>query len=89
MKGKTICILIIVICALAFSGCADKKNTTSELTSSQTSPGNNIATADATLTEENVSITDTEIQDMGQEITELEALITEMEKEENITIEEI
>ncbi len=89
MKYVNICILVIVICALALSGCTDKKDTTSELTSSQTSPANDTAVADAILAEGNVSITDTEIQDMEQEMKELEALISEMEKEENITIEEI
>lgn len=89
MKYTTICILAIVVCALALSGCTDKKNTTSELISSQISPANDTATADAILAEGNVSITDTEIQDMEQEMKELEALIVEMEKEENITIEDI
>ncbi len=89
MKYTTICILAIVICALAFSGCTDKKDTPSELTSSQISPANDTVNADAILAEGNVSITDTEIQNMDLEMKELDALISEMEKEENITIEEI
>lgn len=88
MKYATICVLFIFVCALVISGCADKKDNASELTSS-ISLGNDTAAADAILAEGNVSITDTEIQDMEQEMKELEALILEMEKEENITIEEI
>lgn len=89
MKYATICVLFIFVCALVISGCADKKDNASEQTSSSISPGNDTAAADAILAEGNVSITDTEIQDMEQEMKELEALILEMEKEENITIEEI
>lgn len=89
MKYSTIFILAIVVCALALSGCTDKKDTASQLTSSKISPADDISTADALLSQGNASITDTEIQDMDQEMKELEAFIIEMEKEENITIEEI
>ncbi len=88
MKYTTVCVLIMVVCALALSGCVDKKDNTS-LPSSTISPVNDTATADAILASGNVSITDTEILDMDQEMKELEALIIEMEKEENITIEDI
>lgn len=88
MKYATICILVMFICALAFSGCIEKKDNTS-LPSSTISPANDTAVADAILAEGNVSITDTEILDMDQEMKELEALISEMEKEENITIEDV
>ncbi|WP_321418446.1 hypothetical protein [uncultured Methanomethylovorans sp.] len=87
MKYSNICVLAIVICGLVLSGCTDKKDTSSELTS-EISPANDTATADAILAEGNASITDTEIQDMDKEMKELEVLIVEMEKE-NITIEEI
>ncbi|MFA0823431.1 MAG: hypothetical protein ACC612_11170 [Methanomethylovorans sp.] len=89
MKYTSICILAIFICGLAFSGCVDKKDNSSELASSAMISVNDTATADAVLAEGNVSITDTEILDMNQEMEELEALISEMEKEENITIEDV
>jgi len=89
MKYTAICILTIMVCALALSGCTDKNDTSSETPASQISLANDTAAADAILSEGNISITDTEIQDMEQEMKELEDLIIEMEKEENITIEEI
>lgn len=89
MKYASIYILVIMACGLVISGCADKSDTASEAPSSQISLTNNTAAADAILSEGNVSITDTEVQDMEQEMKELEALIIEMEKEENITIEEM
>lgn len=89
MKYTTICILAMFICCLALSGCTEKKDNSSELLSSATISVNDTATADAVLAEGNVSITDTEILDMNQEMEELEALISEMEKEENITIEDV
>lgn len=89
MRYATIFVLAMVICGLALSGCTDKKDTAPELPSSQISTDNDTATADAILAEGNVSITDTEIQDMELEMKELEALIVEMEKEENITIDDI
>lgn len=89
MKYTTVCILVMVVCALALSGCADKKNNASEVPYSSISPSNDSARADAVLASSNVSITDTEMLDMDQEMKELEALISEMENEENITIEDI
>ncbi len=89
MKYTTICILAMFICGLALSGCTEKKDNSSELPSSAMISVNDTATADAVLAEGNVSITDTEILDMDQEMEELEALISEMEKEENITIEDV
>ncbi len=89
MKYASICILVIMVCSLVISGCADKNDTASETSSSQISLANDTVAADAILSEGNVSITDTEIQDMEQEMKELEALIIEMEKEGNITIEEM
>ncbi len=88
MKYTTVCILVMITCALALSGCTDK-NDIGSTSSSQISLANDTAAADAILSEGNVSITDTEIQEMEQEMKELEALIIDMEKEENITIEEV
>lgn len=89
MKYTTVCVLLMVFCALVLSGCADKKNNASQVPYSTMSSSNDSATADAVLASSNVSMTDTEMLDMDQEMKELEALISEMEKEENITIEEI
>ncbi|MGB3908454.1 MAG: hypothetical protein WBL02_08505 [Methanomethylovorans sp.] len=89
MKYAHICAMLIFVCALTISGCTDKKDSGSELTSSLVSLENDTAAVDAILIEGNVSITDAEIQDMEQEMKELETLILEMEKEGNITIEEI
>ncbi|MBC7086089.1 MAG: hypothetical protein H5T43_06980 [Methanomethylovorans sp.] len=89
MKYAVFYIMAIVLCVLVCSGCGDKKDTISEIKNSQISLGDNTTIADVMLAEGNVSITDTEIEEMEQEMKELEALIIEMEKEENITIEEI
>ncbi|WP_321417345.1 hypothetical protein [uncultured Methanomethylovorans sp.] len=89
MKYTTVCVLIMIVCAIVLSGCADKKDNASEISSSTISPVNDTSAADAVLANGNVSITDTEVLDMNQEMKELEALISEMEKEENITIEDL
>lgn len=89
MKYTTVCVLLMVVCALVLSGCADKNNNSSELPSSTISSANDSAIADSVLANSNVSITDSEILYMDQEMKELEALISEMEKEGNITIEDI
>lgn len=89
MKRTTIYILAIVVCGLTLSGCMNKQDSTSEQPSSKVSPANYTATADVILAQENIGITDSEIQDLDQQMTELEKLIADMEQEGNFTIEEI
>lgn len=85
-KLRNIVIIAVLIFGVVASGCADKE-TTKETVSNDTEQ--ELSAADAALSEEMVGITDTEIQDLEAELAELEALIEEMELEEDIVVEEI
>ena len=50
----------------------NKQDSISEQPSSKVSPANYTATADVILAQENIGITDSEIQDLDQQMTELE-----------------
>lgn len=87
-KLKNIAIIAVLLFALMVSGCADKDTTPDDSATAETS-AQNLSVADEALNEEMVGITDTEIQDLEAELAELEALIDEMELEEDIVVEEI
>ncbi|WP_340817769.1 hypothetical protein [Methanolobus sp. WCC4] len=85
-KFRNIAIIAVLLFALVISGCADKDTTEDTAGTGDTQ---NISVADEALNEEMVGITDTEMQDLEAELAELEALIDEMELEEEIVVEEI
>lgn len=86
-KFRNIAIIAVLLCALVISGCTDKGTTEDDITVAEEEQ--NLSVADEALNEEMVGITDTEIQDLEAELAELEALINEMELEEEIVVEEI
>ncbi|ETA69027.1 hypothetical protein MettiDRAFT_2517 [Methanolobus tindarius DSM 2278] len=94
VKTRKLIIIALVLFSLAISGCADKESTTEEQSdlsdsTDQTDNTQNISVADELLSEEMVGITDTEMQDLEADLAELEAMLNEMDLEEDIVIEEI
>ncbi len=86
-KIRNIVIMAALIIGVVVSGCADTSVTEEGTVINDTEPA--ISVADELLSEEMVGITDTEIQDLEAELAELEALIDEMDLEEDIVLEEI
>lgn len=95
IKRKYLIVLAVLIMGLVVSGCADK--TATETGQSQTPAeeetvsahnSNNTDIAEDALVSEMTGITDTEIQDIEEEISDIEQLINETESEE-IVVEEI
>lgn len=86
-KIRNIVIIAVLLCGVVVSGCADKSITEEETVINDTEP--EISVADELLSEEMVGITDTEIQDLEAELAELEALIDEINLEDDIVLEEI
>ncbi|WP_342304665.1 hypothetical protein [Methanolobus sp. ZRKC5] len=87
VKLRNIVIIAVLLCGVVMSGCADKSITEEETVTNDTEP--EISVADELLSEEMVGITDTEIQALEAELAELEALIDEIDLEEDIVLEEI
>lgn len=87
--GKVIIVAMLLL-SLIVSGCADRTSTEEEVTTeAESDTGQNLSDADEMLNEEMVGITDTEMEDLEADLAELEALINEMDLEEDIVIEEI
>ncbi|MEZ5335068.1 MAG: hypothetical protein R2741_07455 [Methanolobus sp.] len=84
---KSIFFIAVLVFGIVVSGCADKIVPEEETVSNDTVQ--ELSAADEALNEEMIGITDTEIQDLEAELAELEALIDEMELEEDIIVEEI
>jgi len=86
-KGKII-ILTMLFFSVIISGCADQSST-EETVATEVDTEQNLSGADELLGEEMVGITDSEMEDLEADLAELEALINEMDLEEDIVIEEI
>jgi outer membrane murein-binding lipoprotein Lpp len=89
VKTRNLVIIAVVLFSLIISGCADKESTTQEQSELSETADKNISVADELLSEEMVGITDTEMQDLEADLAELEAMLGEMDLEEDIVIEEI
>ncbi len=88
LKKKYTVILGIMLLGLIVSGCTDR-NDQIEDNSSVNAEGAALAEADAALTDEMIGVTDPEILQIETEMAELDALVNEMNTEENISVEEI
>jgi outer membrane murein-binding lipoprotein Lpp len=89
VKTRNLVIIAVVLFSLIISGCADKESTTQEQSELSETADKNISVADELLSEEMIGITDTEMQDLEADLAELEAMLGEMDLEEDIVIEEI
>jgi outer membrane murein-binding lipoprotein Lpp len=89
VKTRNLVIIAVVLFSFIISGCADKESTTQEQSELSETADKNISVADELLSEEMVGITDTEMQDLEADLAELEAMLGEMDLEEDIVIEEI
>ncbi|WP_407356820.1 hypothetical protein [Methanolobus sp. WCC5] len=89
---RNIVIIALMLCVIVVSGCMDENTTEEGNTSPDVAdPGTEqeISVADMALNEGMAGVTDSEIQDLEAQLAELEALIDEMNLEEDIVPEEI
>lgn len=78
-------VLLLFITGLMISGCIDQSDTSSEVDGNQNGTGD----AESILTENNASLTNTELEELENETKELDRLIESMDTEEKITFEGI
>ena len=87
MSGiRDLTILVVLLFGLVVSGCVS--DTPAEITQ-QDAPAQQVSAADSALVNEAVGLTDTEVMDLESDMEELEALLSEMEMDENLTLEGI
>ena len=83
---KTIVILSVLLAGLVVSGCVS--DTPVETVQTDV-PTQEISAADSALVNEAVGLTDTEVMDLEADMAELEALLSDMNMEEDLTLEGI
>ncbi|WP_340817774.1 hypothetical protein [Methanolobus sp. WCC4] len=91
VKTKYLVIMAVLFLGLIVSGCADNASTEDQKASEDIEDVDT-SLAEETLNEEMVGITDTEIQDIEEELAEIETLINETngtDIESDIVVEEI
>lgn len=83
---RNLVIVAVLLAGLVVSGCVSDTpaETVNIDESSQT-----ISAADSALVNEAVGLTDTEIMDLESDMAELEALLSDMDVEEDLTLEGI
>ncbi len=83
---RNLVIVAVLLAGLVVSGCVSDTpaETVNIDESSQT-----ISAADSALVNEAIGLTDTEIMDLESDMAELEALLSDMDMEENLTLEGI
>ena len=84
---KHFAILAVILVGLTVSGCVDKlpeEPVQEELTQEEETP----AVVDV-LGDEDVGLTDAEITDIEDEIAELEAMLEDLDMDEDLSLEEI
>ena len=84
---KQFAILAVILVGLTVSGCVDKlpeEPVQEELTQEEETP----AVVDV-LGDEDVGLTDAEITDIEDEIAELEAMLEDLDMDEDLSLEEI
>ncbi len=87
IKAKHIIIIALLIATIAFSGCAERDDT-DMITNGYHNNGNDSEPLDEVLIESMVGITEKEIDELEEMLTELETLINDMDFED-IEIEDI
>jgi low affinity Fe/Cu permease len=89
IKLRNIVIIGVLLFAIVISGCTDNA-ATEDGASADATIDKNTAVAEDTLNEEMVGITDTEIQDIEEEIAEIDSLINETNgTDSDIIVEEV
>ncbi len=83
---RTLVILSVLLAGLVVSGCVS--DTPAETTQPDV-PTQQVSAADSALVNEAVGLTDTEIMDLESDMAELEALLSDMNVEEDLTLEGI
>ena len=82
-------ILAVLLAGLVVSGCvSDTPAETTETTETDV-PTQQMSAADSALVNEAVGLTDTEVMDLESDMAELEALLSDMTMEEDLTLEGI
>ena len=79
-------ILAVLLAGLVVSGCVS--DTPAETTQSDET-AQQMSAADSALVNESVGLTDTEVMDLESDMAELEALLSDMDMDENLTLEGI
>ena len=83
---RNLVILAVLLAGLVVSGCVS--DTPAETTETEVST-QQMSAADSALINEAVGLTDTEIMDLESDMAELEALLSDMDMEEDLTLEGI
>ena len=83
---RNLVILAVLLAGLVVSGCVSD---TSDETTQTDVETQQISAADSALVNEAVGLTDTEVMDLESDMAELEALLSDMDMEEDLTLEGI
>ena len=84
---RNLLILAVLLAGLVVSGCVS--DTPAETTETEESSSQQISAADSALVNEAVGLTDTEVMDLESDMAELETLLSDMDMEEDLTLEGI
>ena len=83
---RNVVILAVLLAGLVVSGCVSDAPTETVETDVQTQQ---ISVADNALVNEAIGLTDTEVMDLESDMAELEALLSDMNMDEDLTLEGI
>ena len=83
---RNLVILAVLLAGLVVSGCVSDTSDETMQTDVETQQ---ISAADSALVNEAVGLTDTEVMDLESDMAELEALLSDMDMEEDLTLEGI
>ena len=86
IKIKNLVILAVLLAGLVVSGCVSD---TPDETTQTDMDTEQISAADSALVNEAVGLTDTEVMDLESDMAELEALLSDMDVDEDLTLEGI
>ena len=86
IKIKNLVILAVLLAGLVVSGCVSDTPDETTQTDVETEQ---ISAADSALVNEAVGLTDTEVMDLESDMAELEALLSDMDVDEDLTLEGI
>ena len=86
IKIKNLVILAVLLAGLVVSGCVGDTPDETTQTDVETEQ---ISAADSALVNEAVGLTDTEVMDLESDMAELEALLSDMDLDEDLTLEGI
>jgi len=88
---KHIALVTLLLIGLMVSGCIDQNDaqTVNENDAVQETIDENIDVADELLVEEGAGLTDSEVSDLEDDLAELEAMLDDMNMDENFVIEDV